>query len=62
MDISFCVDTVDKIEIGLLMREEMFLLYSDYSEWVEKCLKEKRTVIAAKSNNQTIGIIVLKHT
>lgn len=61
MDISFCVDTVDKIEIGLLMREEMFLLYSGYSEWVEKCLKEKRTVIAAKSNNQTIGIIVLKH-
>lgn len=61
MEISFGVDTADKIEINLLMREEMFLLYTGYSEWVEKCIKEKRTVVVAKSNNHTIGIIVLKH-
>ena len=61
MEISFGVDTVDNIEVDLLMREEMFSIYSGYSKWVEKCINEKRTVIVAKSNNHTIGIIVLKH-
>ena len=60
MNISFCVETADRIEIDLLMRDEMALIYPGYASWVRKCRKERRRVIAAKLGRRTIGFVVLK--